>query len=238
MVFGFRIPPPSARWEAALHATVTVKELHSGSPVCKLQVTHKHQRVDFKWPKQTSDPGLLVSSLPQKLARCRAVGMSELSLQPQQTIRQGPRIAEPRYDWSWLAADGTAVPVGVLSANSSLAYTHTPGMGLQERPEDKQASAAQPALSLPWEKSTVPPLQIHLIESIRICELLPESQLRSVAQARCTSRLTACREVTGRGETWWRTKLPHRSSINKLPCNTNITSPYSKQVGFYSLDSL
>lgn len=87
----------------------------------------------------------------------------------------------------------------------------------------------------PWEKSTVPLLQIHLIESIWIYTVSPESPPRSTAQALCTSRLTAFRGVTGKGEVWWRTKLPHHSSINKLPLNTNITSPYSKQVGFYSL---
>lgn len=117
-----------------------------GSPVLKLQVTHKHQKVDFKWPKQTSDPGLQVSSLPQRLVRCWVVWMSELSLQPQHTVGQDPRGAEPCYNSSWLAADGTGVAVGVLSVKSSLAYTHTPGTGLQEKTEDKKASAAQPVV--------------------------------------------------------------------------------------------
>lgn len=62
----------------------------------------------------------------------------------------GSHSSRPPYDCSWLAAGGTAAPDGVLSMNNNLAYTHTPGTGFQERPEDKQASAAQPALSRPW----------------------------------------------------------------------------------------
>lgn len=207
-----------------------------GSPVCKAQVTCKHQKVDFKWSKWMDQWPWLAGQQPAPAAGEMLGGLAVRAVPSAPAHnRAGPHRSKARYDWSWLAADGTAIEVGMLSANSSPAYTHTPGMAFQERPEDKQASAAQPALSLPWEKSTVPPLQIHLIESIRICELLPEIQLRNIAQAPCTSRLTAFREVKGRGEIWWRTKLSHCSSINKLPRNTNITSPYSKQVGFYSL---
>lgn len=58
----------------------------------------------------------------------------ELPLQSQHKIGQDLIGEEPCYDWSWLAAGGRAVTVGMSLAKSSLADTHNPGWNSRKDP--------------------------------------------------------------------------------------------------------
>lgn len=233
-VFGFCycIPPPSARWEAASHATHSSPQSFTDSD-CPMHKVCKHQKMDFIWPDGAVTLHCRSVACPRSCWWAGQVGCHRCWMP--HMGGQDPIGAEPHYNWSWWAADGTAVEVVVLSVNHGPAYTHTPGTRVQERAEGKQVACPVPTMGK-GQCLTTANLFNWVSKNTR---LLPgrvswEAQHKLYA----ASRLTACRKVRGRGEIWLETKLLYHNSSNKLPRNTNIMSPYSKQLWFCSLDSI
>lgn len=131
--FGFChcIPPPSARWEAASHATIIHPHRASWTlaALCTKCVSTR------KWilNGQNGAVTLRYRSVPYPRSCWRAGQVGCHRCWMPHMVGQDPLGTEPHYNWSWRAADGTAVEIGMLSVNHSLAYTHTPGTRVQER---------------------------------------------------------------------------------------------------------